>query len=307
MAHLHFLLHTLLAVILAPLLLGVTNRVKAKFSGRHGKPLLQLYFDIAKLLKKSEVLSTTTSWVFTLGPSLSLAATFFALLLLPMGGKASPLCFQGDWILVAYLLGLGRFFVILAALDTGSPFEGMGASREATFSAFAEPVLFLCMLALASLSCSAGLPEYLSLSMMLTMTRSSNTPVLFIIPLVLFMLTLVENCRIPIDDPTTHLELTMIHEAMILDHSGPDLAYIHYGVALKIWFFAALLACLLVPDIGEIAQPAAQLGVIFGIALLIGIIESVMARLRMIHISRYLGTAGVLAAIVLIFTQILAR
>ena len=141
-----FTIQVLLALLLAPLLAGVINRVKAKFAGRHGKPLLQLYYDIAKLLRKGEVISETTTWVFTAGPVLSLATALLALTLLPLGGCASPFSFRGDFILFAYLLGLGRFATVLAALDTGSPFEGMGASREAVFGALGEPVLFLAFL-----------------------------------------------------------------------------------------------------------------------------------------------------------------
>ena len=297
-----------LALALAPLLSGIINRIKARVAGRHGKPVLQLYFDIAKLLSKREVLSRTTSWPFRLGPSLSLAATLCALALLPLGGVASPLQCPGDFVLAAYLLGLGRFVMILAALDTGSPFEGMGASREAAFSALAEPVLFLCFLAVIGTASNMGLNLDLSLSTMFGGVPAQGWLLgraeLLLIPAVLFILLLVENCRIPVDDPTTHLELTMIHEAMILDHSGPNLAFILYGSALKLWLFAALLAGMLVPAGVLWCQIAGYFAVVFAVAVLVGIVESVMARLKLSRVSQFLGMAGTLAAFALILTQV---
>lgn len=304
-----YLVQFVLALLLAPLLPGIINRVKAKFAGRHGKPLLQLYFDIFKLLRKGEVVSRSASFVLSLGPAVSLATALCALALLPLGGVTSPLAFQGDFLLAAYLLGLGRFAVILAALDTGSSFEGMGASREATFSALAEPVLFSCLLALACVGGALDLETHLSLSGMLggrpgTEWLLGRSELLFV-PVVLFVLLLVENCRIPVDDPNTHLELTMIHEVMILDHSGPNLAYTLYGSALKLWFFAALPAGILVPDFPAWwAQALCWLATILLMAVLVGVVESVMARLRMYSVPRLLGGAGVLAALALILTQI---
>ncbi len=303
-----YLLQFVLALLLAPLLSGIINRVKAKVAGRHGKPILQLYFDLAKLLGKGEVLSHTTSWIFRAGPAISLAATLCALALLPLGGQPSPLQSQGDFILAAYLLGVGRFAIILSALDTGSPFEGMGASREATFSALAEPVLFLCFLAVIGTTSGLGLSAELSLSTMFGGIPASGwlfgRPELLLIPVVLFILLLVENCRIPVDDPNTHLELTMIHEAMILDHSGPNLAFILYGSALKLWFFAALLAGILVPQASIWAQTIGYFVIIFVTAVVVGLVESIMARLRMAWISQLLGMAGALAAFALILTQV---
>ena len=298
----------LAALVLAPLLPGIINRVKAKVAGRQGKPLLQLYYDLAKLLRKGAVISTTTSWVFAAGPVLSLVTALTALLLLPLGGVASPLAFQGDFLLAAYVMGLGRFFVILAALDTGSAFEGMGASREATYSALAEPVSFLCFLCLAGLGAAEALHLPLSLSSMFAgapaLAWTDSRPEVFLLPLVIFLLLLVENCRIPIDDPNTHLELTMIHEVMILDHSGPDLAFIHYAAALKLWFFSALLAGILVPSVcvNPLAQAGVNLLAILAVAVVVGMTESLMARVRLFRISHLLGGAGMLAALSLILT-----
>jgi len=291
----------LLAFVCAPLLTGVINRVKATFAGRKGRPLLQLYFDIFKLLRKGEVISQTTTWVFATGPSVYLATVICALLFVPFGIIRAPLGFTGDFILMAYLVAFGRFALVLAALDTGSAFEGMGASREASFSTLAEPVIFLCFLALGGGTWPSLHSFFHAASMQIwTFAR----PELLLIPVVLFLLLLVENCRIPVDDPNTHLELTMIHEVMILDHSGPNLAFILYASSLKLWLFALLLVNLLVPEFPDdmLMELALMLAGIFGIAALVGVVESCMVRLRLLVVPRMLGMTGMLAALALILT-----
>lgn len=305
-----------LALVLAPLLPGIINRVKAIFAGRHGKPLLQTYYDLARLLRKGEVISRVATWTFAAGPGVALAATLCALALLPLGGAASPLGFGGDFLLAAYLLGMGRFALILAALDTGSAFEGMGASREAAFSALAEPALFLAFLVLTSLSLDLGQSMGQSVNLSASFSLSAmfggqaagawllGRAELLLLPAVFFVLLLVENCRIPVDDPNTHLELTMIHEVMVLDHSGPNLAMVLYGAALKLWFFAALTAGLLVPPLPLWQQAGLCLLVILGLAVAVGVVESVMARLRLTRIPHLLGGAAALAALTLILTQV---
>ena len=298
-----------LALVLAPLLPGIINRVKAKFAGRHGKPVLQTYYDIAKLLRKGEVISRTTTWTFAVAPSVALAGTLCALALLPLGGAVSPLAFAGDFVLAAYLLGVGRFAIMLGALDTGSAFEGMGASREATFSALAEPVFFLALMVLTSLCLGLGhgTDTAFSLSTMFGgqtagawLTCKGELPLL---PVILFILLLVENCRIPVDDPNTHLELTMIHEVMVLDHSGPNMALILYGAALKLWFFAALIAGLITPALPLWQQMGMRVGIVLLLAVVVGIVESVMARLRMERVAYLLGAAAIMGMLTLILTQ----
>ena len=289
------------ALILAPLLAGVINRIKAWYAGRAGRPLLQLYFDIFKLLRKGEVISRTTTGVFAAGPSIYLATMIGALCFVPFGTLRAPFGFAGDFILMAYLMGLGRFALMLAALDTGSAFEGMGASREAAFSALAEPALFLCFLALGS----GTLPSlYAFCHAARTQIWTFARPELLLIPVALFMLLLVENCRIPVDDPNTHLELTMIHEVMILDHSGPNLAFILYASSLKLWLFALLLVDVLAPALpGDMPLTAAVTTAgVFGTAVLTGVVESCMARLRLLVVPQMLGMAGMLAALALVLT-----
>ena len=298
-----------LALVLAPLLPGIINRVKAKFAGRHGKPVLQTYYDIAKLLRKGEVISRTTTWTFAVAPSVALAGTLCALALLPQGGAVSPLAFAGDFVLAAYLLGVGRFAIMLGALDTGSAFEGMGASREATFSALAEPVFFLALMVLTSLCLGLGhgTDTAFSLSTMFGGQTAgawlTGKGELLLLPVILFILLLVENCRIPVDDPNTHLELTMIHEVMVLDHSGPNMALILYGAALKLWFFAALIAGLITPALPLWQQMGMRVGIVLLLAVVVGIVESVMARLRMERVAYLLGAAAIMGMLTLILTQ----
>ena len=303
-----YLAEFILALALAPLAVGIINRVKAKFSGRHGKPLLQLYYDIAKLLAKGEVRGDGTTWVFSAGPVIAMVSSVVALSLLPLGGVASPFAFQGDFILCAYLLGMGRFATVLSALDTGSPFEGMGASREALFGALAEPGLFLALLALITTAESLGVQKELSLSTLFNgfspLAWMSGRPELVLLIFVMGVLLLVENCRIPVDDPNTHLELTMIHEVMVLDHSGPNLAFVLYGSAVKLCLFSTLLTGLVIPVMPVWAHTLCSLAGLFVAACAVGVIESVMARLRMHVVPALAGLAGSVAAFVLILTLV---
>ena len=304
-----YLVQFALALILAPLLPGIINRVKAKFAGRHGKPVLQTYYDIAKLLRKGEVISRTTTWTFAVAPSVALAGTLCALALLPLGGAVSPLAFAGDFVLAAYLLGVGRFAIMLGALDTGSAFESMSANSEATFSALAEPVFFLALMVLTSLCLGLGhgTDTAFSLSTMFGGQTAgawlTGKGELLLLPVIFFVLLLVENCRIPVDDPNTHLELTMIHEVMVLDHSGPNMALILYAAALKLWFFAALIAGLITPALPLWQQMGLRVGIVLLLAVVVGIVESVMARLRMERVAYLLGAAAIMGMLTLILTQ----
>ena len=292
----------LLAIVLSPLLLGVINRIKALFAGRKGQPLLQVYFDLWKLLRKGAVYSRTTTWIFRAGPIVGLAVALTVTTLVPVGGLPATASFTGDLVLFAYLLGLMRLFTVLAALDTGSSFEGMGASREVTFSALAEPALLLGLAALARQSGSLSLSTIYS-SVSLDMWQKAG-PMLALVVAALMVVLLTENARIPVDDPNTHLELTMIHEVMVLDHSGPDFAFILYGAALKLWVLAALLAGLIVPV--RTGNPwldtGAWLSGMLVIAIVIGIVESSMARLRLLRVPQLLVGAGALAMVALVLS-----
>src|SRR6516164_8755335 len=241
-------IHVLAALVLPPLFAGTIAKIKALFAGRVGPPLLQPYFDLIKLFRKDSIFSTTTTWVFRAGPVVGLVTALIAVLLIPLAGNA-PVAFKGDLILLAYLLGLGRFFTASAALDTGSAFEGMGAAREVTFACLAEPAFFLGLLVLAKLSGSLTLVAMLSRSGGQAISTSEPTAgaCLALVLLSWFVVLLAENARIPFDDPNTHLELTMVHEVMVLDHGGPVLGMILYSTVLKLFVFASLVVRLAIP------------------------------------------------------------
>ena len=294
------LIPLLFGLMFAPLLLGIINRTKALFAGRRGMPLLQLYCDVWKLLRKGAVYSRATTWVFGAGPIVGLAAVVAAMALVPFGKMPALVAFPGDLILFAYLLGLMRFFTVIAALDTGSSFEGMGASREVQFSALTEPALFLALIVVArrtgSISLS-GMFEKISVDVWQMAGLS-----LALVVAALLVVLLCENARIPVDDPNTHLELTMIHEVMVLDHGGPDLAFIVYGAALKLWVLGALLIGIAVPIHSGNAwiDIAVSIGGMLALGAVVGIIESTMARLRLVRVPQLLVGAGVLATLALI-------
>ena len=290
----------LLALVFAPLLFGIINRTKACVAGRTGQPLLQLYYDLWKLLHKGAVYSRTTTWVFRAGPLVSLSAVLVALTLLPFGGTPALLAFPGDFVLFAYLLALLRFFTVIAALDTGSSFEGMGASREVTFSALAEPALFL---GLAALARQTGTFSLSAMFESVTIESWSQAGPAFVLLAAAFLVVfLTENARIPVDDPTTHLELTMIHEVMVLDHSGPDFAFILYSSALKLWLLGTLVVSILVPvhQSAPWLNTAAALAGMVGLAVITGLIESAMARLRLLQVPQLLVGASVLSILALV-------
>lgn len=286
---------------LAPFFLGIINRTKAKVAGRQGQPLLQAYFDLWKLLHKGAVYSRTTTGIFILGPVVGLAAIVAVLGLTPFAGCPPLFSFIGDLILFAGLLGVMRFATMIAALDTGSSFEGMGASREAWFSSLAEPVLWLSFAVLARLTGQFSLGAIQS--EIGSALWAASAPELALTALSLFAVFLAENARIPVDDPNTHLELTMIHEVMVLDHSGPDFAFIQYAAALKHWVLASLLAGVIAPVHTGHAwiDTTVALLTMAGIAVATGLVESVMARLRLTRVPQLLvgaGALGVMAFIV---------
>lgn len=282
--------HLAVLALLPPLLLGVINKTKAFFAGRSGPSLWQPYLDIGKLLRKEVALSATTTWIFVVSPVVALATAVLAGLLVPLGSFAAPVAFVGDFVLFAYLFALARFFTASAALDTGSPFEGMGAAREVGFAWLTEPALFFSFLALARLSGSASLDGMLRATEGVWLERTAP---LVLIAAGVFVVLLAECSRMPVDDPNTHLELTMIHEVMVLDHSGPLLGLVEYGAAVKLFVLEALLLHVMAPT----AHVGGWLGLglfvigLLGIAVGVGMVESVMARLRLLHVPTLLIAA----------------
>lgn len=275
----------ILLLILPLLFIGLINKTKALISGRKGASIFQPYFDVIKLLKKGLVISETTSFIFQLAPSINLACMVMAGFLLCIFN------FQGNFILFAYILALGKFFTVIAAMDTGSSFEGMGASREVSYTSLVEPAFFIII----SSICAIGhIYSFESLSHLLSIDNKFLLLITILSIVAIFLMILIEGSRIPIDDPTTHLELTMIHEAMVLDNSGADLGFIIYSNALKMMLYTTLITSIIVPTsiLGYILT-------ILIIAIVIGFIESISARLRLTHIIEYTFILITIALIVM--------
>jgi formate hydrogenlyase subunit 4 len=281
------LLRLLLWLLLAPLVPGIINRVKAWVAGRRGPPVLQLYYDLAKLWRKSVVLSTAVSPGHIAGIALAWMALVCAALLLPAGPAGAPLAFRGDALLFVYLLALARFCTASAALDTGSAFEGMGAAREVSYAVLGEAAIVTALIALSLQTGSV------SLTTMLAPAAGAGAALL---AAGLFAVLLAENCRVPFDDPNTHLELTMIHEVMVLDHSGPPLAAILHGASLKLLMFSVLLVQAVLPigELSPLVAAGALVGTVLVVAVGVGLVESLLARLAFRRVPLLLTTAFLL-------------
>jgi len=290
----------LLVCALAPLLPGVATRTKSVLTGRRGSPVWQLYADLAKLFRKGVVYSRTTTVVFRAGPVVLAATSLLAAALLPFDGRSPLLGFTGDLVAFAGLLALGRFALVLAGLDTGSSFEGMGASREVTVATFSEPALFLGFVVLVLVTGTMSLGQMLGAP--LAAAWSGAAPSLILAGAAFFMVLLAETSRVPVDDPATHLELTMIHEVIVLDHSGPDLGLILAAGGLKLALFGTLVIGALIPR-GTYPPLLAGLVLIAGlllVAVAVGVVESVMARLRMNRLPQFVVAASALAGLAVI-------
>lgn len=283
-------------LFLAPFFSAIIQKVKAFLVGKHGPPLFINYFTLAKLLTKGSVYSASTTFIFRLSPVISLVVSLMALFFMPLAGTAPVLSFQGDVILVLYLFGLARFFTICAALDTASPFEGMGAAREAYFAFLCEAAVFTVLVLFYRLNGALSLAGYFTGPDPINLWRPEGALLLLVIA-AMFMVLLAENSRVPVDDPATHLELTMIHEVMVLDHSGPDLAIIELGAFLKLFFYAAFIANLILPSRPTVgfADIASFFVVISTIYVIVGVIESITARSKMGLVPKFILTSFALA------------
>lgn len=294
------LLNVALLLVMPFVLVGLINRVKSLWSGRRGPPIWQLLFDVWRLLRKSSVYSATTTPVFRVAPYVILATSLVSAAIVPLTGAAPLVAFPFDFVFVAYVWGLGRVAMMLAALDTGSPFEGMGAAREATFSTLIEPSLFLVI---GALGLSSGTHVF-SEALAPALNHGSAIAIWAAAILALLVVLQVEAARLPVDDPTTHLELTMVHEVMILDHSGPDLAAIQLGAAIKLYLCSAMIATLLNPWAGHEGLPCLAANVLLScaVAALVGTIESLIARLKLRSVPQYIVVAFASGVIALLAT-----
>ena len=303
--------HVLAALAASPLIVGLIRRVKARLQCRRGPGWLQPYYDLAKLFRKEVVASTHTSWIFTAAPYIIFASTLAAVLLVPIFVSRVPLNFAGDVITVVYLLALGTFFLILAGLDAGSAFGGMGSSREAIVASLTEPAMILSIFAVGLTAGSTNLSTIVHKTALLQEIVTDPPPHLMALA-ALFIVALAETGRVPVDNPATHLELTMIHEAMILEYSGRYLALMEWASALKLVLFLTLLGNIFAPwGIATEPDPAwMALGIsvwlvkICGLAVVIAVIESMFAKLRLFRVTDFLGLAFILSLLSIIFFYI---
>lgn len=297
------LFNTLIMIAVALSITGVINRTRALLAGRKGIRFFQHIMNVGLQLRKGSVYSTTTTLLFRIAPCVYLGAAIIAFLFIPVAGLEPIFSFHGDIVFVAYLLALSRVALILAAMDTGSSFEGMGAAREALYGALVEPAL---MMAMATLALFCGYSSFADIFSMAQELDVNLTVVLLLVAYVFVIILFIEGGRVPVDDPKTHLELTMIHEVMCLDFSGIDLAMIHIAGWLKNatlamiaanavavvfcfeWWFAALLA-------------------IFGTGIAIGIVESLRARNKLSRNITYILTIVAMSALVLLIGFLLIQ
>lgn len=284
-----------LNILIIPLLLvGVVRKVKAFMQTRVGAPVLQPFYDIAKLLRKGETISDTASWVFVWTPRIGLAIALLVAVVVPWNGLVLPTgwAVATNILLILYLLGLSKFLSMLAAMDTGSAFGGLGASREATISLLVEPAL---MLGLGTLAVGAG-----SMNLATIYAQPMHPLVALLVGMALIIAALAELSRMPVDDPTTHLELTMVHEAMILEHSGRNLALVEYAVAVRACIFFGLAAHTLWhvwPAFTQLSRGGHYLAGLGGLLLIgvgVAIAEGVLVKLNWRRVPHFLIIATVL-------------
>jgi formate hydrogenlyase subunit 4 len=303
---------TIVLLVVSPFIVGLIRKVKARLQIRRGASVFQPYADLAKLFRKQPVVSTTTSWIFTATPYIVFASTLAAGLLVPIFVSSTPLNFAGNIIALVYLLALGTFFLMLAGLDAGSAFGGMGSSREAIVASLTEPAMILSIFAIALTKGSTNLSTIVHKTALLEGIVTDPSPYLMALA-ALFIVAIAETGRVPVDNPATHLELTMIHEAMVLEYSGRYLALIEWAAGLKLAVFLSLIANVFAPwGIATSMDPAAlSIGLaiylvkISGLAVLIGVIESMFAKLRLFRVTDLLGVAFILALLGLVFFYVL--
>ncbi|MBP7497857.1 MAG: NADH-quinone oxidoreductase subunit H [Bacteroidales bacterium] len=279
------MLSFVLIIITSLFFTGVVIKTKSLASGRKGPGILQPLKDLIRLFKKSSVYSKTTSFIFQIAPSVYIASVLIAILVIPFNQTKGLISFEGDFVFFAYVLATGKFFNIISALDTGSSFQGMGAAREALFSMLVEPAFFLII---GSLVLLTGHTSFADIFYTLQFGSYISFTLRILIVFVLIMIAMVENSRLPVDDPKTHLELTMVHEVMILDNSGFDLGLITYATYLKFALYGALIANLFIGGLTlYIAIPVFfAVQVLFAVSA--GLIESFIARFRMNHNAQFI-------------------
>ena len=292
-------------LFLAPMFAGLVNKMKAIFTGRIGAPILQPYYDLKRLLRKETIYASSSSFISSISPMINLVAVVIAAGMLPIGLARPVISFEGDIILFAYVLGLARFFQILAAMDIGSSFEGMGAAREAAFAVFAEPIFFFTLGSIAFIS---GLTSIYDIYHSIRLDNVTYIIFIVVCSTSAFILAVTECSRMPVDDPNTHLELTMIHEVMILDNSGIDLFLYQYSSYIKLFIYAILETSFFYP----FGVKSYMVGIVIFVVVIailsitLAVVETITSRFKMKNIPQYLlfATAiGILNLLIYTFTK----
>ncbi|MCC6948535.1 MAG: NADH-quinone oxidoreductase subunit H [Bradyrhizobiaceae bacterium] len=296
-----------LVLALAPLLTGFVRVIKARLLRRRGPPLLQPYYDLARLLGKEVVLAENASWLFRVSPYMIFAATWVAAALVPTFATGLIFSWSADLIAIIALLASARFFLALVGLDIGTSFGGIGSSREVTFASLAEPAMIMIIFTLALI---AGSTQLSTIAHIMSMPELGLRVSLGLALVALILVAIAENSRIPVDNPATHLELTMVHEAMVLEYSGRHLALIEFASMLKLLLYVSLIACIFAP--WGMANPgAASLAFLGGLVLyplklavggaLLGLFETSIAKMRVFRVPELLGAALMLGLLGTLF------
>ncbi len=291
------ILNLIILLIVPFLMAGVIKKTKAFWGGRKGASIFQPLYDFIKLMKKDFVISKTTSTVFKIAPIVQIASVLFASMFVPLACGNALINVTAGIVIFAYTLSLGKFVSLVSAMDTGSSFEGMGASREACFTTIVEPAFFMLITSIMALS---GNFTFDSLQNILASAGNYGVLIQIFAVVVLFIMILIEGSRVPVDDPATHLELTMIHEVMILDNSGSDLAFFTWANSIKMLLLSSLIAYIIIPQgLSDLASIGAYLLLMFIISIVIGTVESAMARFRMSHVFEFVFLMSSFALVVL--------
>jgi formate hydrogenlyase subunit 4 len=300
-----------LVLVLAPLLLGFTRKVKARMLRRRGPPVLQPYRDLLRLIRKEAVIADNASWLFRSGPYMIFAATWVAAALVPTFATGLTFSWAADLIAITALLGSARFFLALVGMDIGTSFGGIGSSREMMFASLAEPAMIMIVFTVALVAGSTQLSSIADY----TLTNASLRVSLGLALVALIIVAIAENARIPVDNPATHLELTMVHEAMVLEYSGRHLAMIELAAAVKLLLYVSLIACIffpwgLAPPNGDVTAyavgAAAYLAKLFVGGFLLVLFETSIAKMRVFRVPDFLGIAlmlGLLGTLLLFVSR----
>ena len=291
------LLNFIILLFVPFIMMGLIKKTKSFWGGRKGPSIWQPLHDFIRLIKKDFVISKTTSVVFKIAPVFAIATVLFASLFVPLASGSALINVEAGIIIFAYTLGLGKFMSLISAMDTGSSFEGMGASREACFTSIVEPAFFMLV---ASIMALTGNYTFDSLTQIMSNAGSYGVLIAFFAVVVFFIMVLTEGSRVPVDDPATHLELTMIHEVMILDNSGSDLAIYTWANGIKMLLISSLIANIIIPsNISDWMSVILYLLIMCLISIIIGTVESGMARIRMSHVFEFIFIMSSLALVVL--------